>query len=574
MKKFLPFLFVSIGSLFAPHAFSQVTACPQVTAGPDTSLCGTGGCVTLNASIAGTVTTNTYSVGQIPYNPYSYQGANQILINIDDVWSSVIPLPFCFDFFGQTYNSILIGSNAIITFDLTQANGNCQWPIANAIPSSSDPMNSIMAPWHDIDPSVGSSATDISWQIYGTAPCREMVISWDTVPMFSCNNLIASSQLVLHETTNIIDVFMKDKPVCASWNSGAAILGIQNSTGTTAYTASSYNYPTQWTATNEGWRFTPSGTPQYTFGWYDLSGTLLSNQTSYLVCPPTTTSYVAVVNDTTCSGILNYSDTVTVTVTGTTLTATSNSTPDICLGNVGTATATANGNGPFTYNWLPGGQTTSTVTGLGVGTYTVIIHDSNGCATADTITISNTNPPINPVITTNAVNGIINQTSPNSPVQICFDNTSPGSIASWNWIYNGSQTSILQAPCFTETDSGMFCATLAVVDTNGCVDTATACVRVQSEAVFSFPNVFTPNGDANNDIFLATTVGVKELKCTVYNRWGAQVGYWDGVTNGWNGKTTQGKDASDGVYYWVAEVTDFQGKIFNVSGFVQLIRTK
>jgi gliding motility-associated-like protein len=573
MKKQLHFFLFLLGMFFSALSFAQVTTCPEVIAGPDTALCGNAGCVNLYANITGTRNTNTYAVGSIPYNPYSYTGSNQILINIDDVWSSAIQLPFCFNFFGQTYNSIVIGSNAIISFDVSQANQYCQWPIANAIPSgNADPMNSIMAPWHDIDPSVGNSSTDISWQIYGTAPCREMVISWDSVPMFQCNNLIASSQLVLHETTNTIDVFMENKPICSSWNSGAAILGIQDATGTTAYVATTYNFPTQWSAVNEGWRFTPSGSPQYAFSWFDILGNPLSQSTNFQVCPTTTTSYVAVVSDTTCNGVLVYSDTVTVTVQGTSLTTATSNTPDICNGNVGTATATPSGQGPFTYLWSPGGQTTQTVTGLPAGSYTVIIHDANGCAISDTVIVPNTNPSINPIITTNATGGIINQTAPNTPVQICFSNTSPGSINSWSWVYNGTQNSNLQAPCFTETDSGYFCATLTVTDTNGCVDTAIACVRVQSEAVFSFPNVFTPNADGSNDLFLATTVGVKDLKCTVYDRWGNEIYTWDGAANGWNGKTMKGKLCTDGVYYWEATVTDYQEKAQNVSGFVELIR--
>ncbi len=573
MKRILSFLLILPAIAIAFPLTAQTTACPDVTASPDTTMCGTG-CATITAVPQGTVGTTSYGVSSIPFSPFPTNGSNQILINIDDVWSGVIPMPFCFEFFGQTYNSILIGSNAIVTFDLTQANGYCQWPINNAIPSALNPMNSIMAPFHDIDPSVPNSGTDINWEVYGTAPCRQFVISWDSVPMFSCNNIIASSQLVLHETTNIIDVYLDEKPVCSSWNAGAAILGIQDATGTTAYFPPGYNYPAQWTASNEGWRFTPTGASNYTFGWYDMSGNLLSNSTSYQVCPPTTTSYVAVISNTSCAGNIIATDTVTVTVGTSTLSTVSTTTPDICAAGIGTATTTPNGQPPYTYVWQPGGQTTQTATGLSAGVYTVTIIDGTGCGTTDTVIVPGTSTPVNPVITSNALNGIINQPTPGAQVQICFSNTSPGSVNSWAWVYDGTQTSSQQSPCFTESDSGLVCVTLAVTDTNNCADTATLCVRVQSEAVFSFPNVFTPNGDGSNDIFIPTTIGVKDVKCTVYDRWGMEVYSWIGVTNGWNGKTTQGKEAVDGVYYWVATVIDYQDDEFQVSGFVHLIRGK
>lgn len=571
MKKliaiFVGFFFVS------PSLFAQGTACPDVVAGPDTSLCGTGGCVTLNASIQGTVSTSSYTVGSIPYNPFPWEGSNSVLINIDDVWDNVIPLPFCFDFFGQTYNSIVIGSNAIVTFDVTQANMYCQWPINNPIPSNLNPMNSIMAPWHDIDPSVNNSAADVTWQVYGTAPCRQMVISWDSVAMFSCTSILASSQLVIHETTNIIDVYMKDKPLCASWNAGAAILGIQDATGTNAYVVPGYNYPTNWTATNEGWRFTPSGTPQYVFGWTDINGTPLSNSQSYQVCPTQTTQYIATLVNQTCSGPLTVMDTVTISVAPTTVTTTSTSTPDICNGSVGSVTTTPTGQSPFTFSWSPGGQTTQTVSGLPAGTYTVTVMDAAGCATTSTVTITNTNPPVNPSLTSNAINGIINQAGPNTPVQICFGTSGPGSIATWNWVFDGTQTSTLQAPCFTENDSGLYCVVLTVTDTNNCIDSSELCVRVQSEMLFWFPNVFTPNGDGSNDFFLPTTIAVKDVKCSVFDRWGVEMYSWNDANGKWDGKM-KGKDATDGVYYWEATLTDFNGKAQNASGFVHLIREK
>ncbi len=573
MKKII-FLFALL--CFSTTAFSQASACPDVFATPDTSLCGTGGCVDLNAYVQGTNATTAYTVAATPYSPYAFSGGNQILINIDDVWSSVIPLPFCFDFFGQTYNSCLIGSNAIVTFDLAQANAYCQWPINAAIPSATNPMNSIMAPFHDIDPSIGVTG-NIDWQVYGTAPCRQFVVNWSFVPMFSCNSMIATSQLVIHETTNIIDVYIQDKPICAAWNAGAAILGIQNATGTVAYTASNYNYPTNWAATNEGWRFMPSGAPNWTFAWFDMSATQISTSTTFQVCPTVTTSYVAVVTNTSCAGTIVVQDTVTVGVSAGSITTSSTSTPDVCSNNNGTATTTPVGQSPFTYLWQPGGQTTQTATGLGAGTYIVTVWDQAGCATLDTVVVINTNPPINPVIVTNAPGGQLSQPTPGGPVDLCFSTSSPGSIGTWFWVFNGTQNSNVAAPCFTVTDTGTFCALLAVSDTNGCLDTATVCVLVTSEAIFSFPNVFTPNADANNDVFLATTVGVKELKVVLWDRWGVQIYEWYAAdanvnTTGWNGKTSKGKEATDGVYYWVATVTDFQGKAVEVTGFVHLIR--
>lgn len=60
-------------------------------------------------------------------------------------------------------------------------------------------------------------------------------------------------------------------------------------------------------------------------------------------------------------------------------TLTTSSTASTCAGNDGTATASVSGGTPpFSYFWMPGGQTDSTATGLAPGTYTVIAYESSG----------------------------------------------------------------------------------------------------------------------------------------------------------------------------------------------------
>jgi gliding motility-associated-like protein len=76
-------------------------------------------------------------------------------------------------------------------------------------------------------------------------------------------------------------------------------------------------------------------------------------------------------------------------------------------------------------------------------------------------------------------------------------------------------------PCVTETDVS------EVVPTRDC-----------QEAGLYIPNVFTPNGDGINDVFLvqfSSSVTVVSIDCAIYDRWGNQVYYsnthpiqWDG----------------------------------------------
>ncbi len=238
--------------------------------------------------------TDVYTVNPIPYNPLPWVGTNSVLNNTDDQWSQVVPLPFSFCFFGNTYNSYVIGSNGRISFDTTLAGTFDAWqtstPLITAPNATQNTMNNtIMAPYHDTDPGVSGVNTQITWDTFGVAPCRVMVINWTTLPMFSCNNLIDSQQIVLYELSNVIDINIANKPLCAGWNGGLALQGIQNSTGTVAYTVPGRNN-TVWTANDDSYRFEPAGAPyvfatQYT--WRDVTtGNILGNGPSLKLTPP------------------------------------------------------------------------------------------------------------------------------------------------------------------------------------------------------------------------------------------------------------------------------------------------
>jgi gliding motility-associated-like protein len=487
MKNLLyAFTFVFCFFAYTKTVYGQASACPQVTVAPAGPICS-GNCVNLTATVQGSVATTSYSVASIPYSPYPYNSGMPVLINIDDTWSGVINMPFCFEFFGNTYNKIVIGSNAIVTFDTTLANGYCQWPINNPIPSNQNPMNSIMAPYHDIDPSVPTptSATDINWQVTGTAPCREFIVSWNDVAMFSCNNLIATSQMVLHETTNIIDIYIQDKPLCTQWNNGAAIEGIQDATGTNAYFVPGRNYPTQWTATNDGQRFMPTGAPQYTLNWTGPSGNL-GSANPITVCPPVTSTYTCTVTNASCAGPIVVSASVTVTVTaGLTVTGSQTNSAS-CTACNGTATVTVtvtSGSGPFTYSWLPSGGNAATATNLCPGTYTATVTDQTGCTGTQTFLITGPSSPASSQSSTNvSCNGGCNGTATIVP--------NPAGTYSYTWSPNVANTA---------TASGLCAGTYSVTatDQSGCTTTQTISITEPAAITVSTSTIPADCGNTN-----------------------------------------------------------------------------
>ena len=88
----------------------------------------------------------------------------------------------------------------------------------------------------------------------------------------------------------------------------------------------------------------------------------------------------------------------------TALVLTSSVTNVTCFGACdGTASAIAGGGTPgYSYLWLPGAATTSSISGLCPGSYTVTVTDLNGCTISDTVTITQpTQVLANPSVITN-----------------------------------------------------------------------------------------------------------------------------------------------------------------------------
>jgi len=242
-------------------------------------------------------------------------------ITADDNWSGVIPIGFTFNFYGIPNTQCIVGSNGCLGFDLANAFAYNTWPINNTLLGSTgaapDVVNCICVPWCDVYIPAGGT---IDYSMQGVAPFRNFAVTWCGTAMFDpgiCPGQYLTTQVIIYETTGIAEVHIGHHTACTAWNGGYGIVGVKDPTGTIATTAPGRDYPTDWAATNEAWRFTPSGTtytvssipyapiPYAASGiyWYDsTTGAYLGSGANIVVNPAVPTTYVACAlgcNDTT-----------------------------------------------------------------------------------------------------------------------------------------------------------------------------------------------------------------------------------------------------------------------------------
>lgn len=403
--------------------------------------CGTS-CFSLAAVIPNIhASTNSYEVNPLSgpgncFNPYVNPGVpgTATSLTTDDVYTPVVNLPFGFPFFGSVYNSLVVSTNGLVSFDATRATLFSHYSILNNggflsatagvgqnLPSALYDRALIMGPYHDLDPAYTTSpARKIKYNVVGTAPNRRWVLSFYKVPLFNtaggCDTLIDNThQIVLYEGTGIVEVFVFDKEICTSWNNGKAMIGMQNfarNQGIMAPGRRASDPAWGSVGMNESWRFVPATGASLLkrVELYDTLGNLIANgDTSSInltnlrasfdsICPPpalpgVTTPLIYIVKT-----VYQKFDDPNAEVTGTdtirvyrpvSLDATIAATNVKCNGGSdGTITITpTSGTAPFSYS-INGGiafQSGNSFT-VPAGTYNVSVKDTNNCR-KDTVII-------------------------------------------------------------------------------------------------------------------------------------------------------------------------------------------
>ncbi|MFN7099650.1 MAG: T9SS type B sorting domain-containing protein, partial [Flavobacterium sp.] len=178
-------------------------------------------------------------------------------------------------------------------------------------------------------------------------------------------------------------------------------------------------------------------------------------------------------------------------------------------------------------------QASNVFSNLSPGTHTVDVRHTNGCIKQVTFVIDQVDP-----ITISLADGGLNE----------IVATATGGFGNYQFSLNGEPQGNKNS--FIIYRSGDY--TVTVTDANGCTATAT---RFFEYIDIKIPNVFTPNGDGNNDTWAPTnTINYKDLNFEVFDRYGRKLGsFREGES--WDGKYN-GTELPSGDYWYILRLRD------------------
>lgn len=178
-------------------------------------------------------------------------------------------------------------------------------------------------------------------------------------------------------------------------------------------------------------------------------------------------------------------------------------------------------------------QASNVFSNLSPGAHTVDVRHTNGCIKQVRFVIDQVDP-----ITISLADGGLNE----------IVATATGGFGNYQFSLNGEPQGNKNS--FIIYRSGDY--TVTVTDANGCTATAT---RFFEYIDIKIPNVFTPNGDGNNDTWAPTnTINYKDLNFEVFDRYGRKLGsFREGES--WDGKYN-GTELPSGDYWYILRLRD------------------
>lgn len=243
----------------------------------------------------------------------------------------------------------------------------------------------------------------------------------------------------------------------------------------------------------------------------------------------------------------------------------------LCFGlSGGFATATVLSEGDYNIQWQgPGiadGATLFTTAGTQL---TINVEDEIFGCSFDSMIVVPSYTAVNALFGTNPNVDCISWDD--QPIEL-LDFSENGLYGTWDF-GNGQTQSYLPGDQVTASyeQAGEYTITLTIYNEGDCESTFGLSTCLLPASPIFIPDIFSPNGDGNNDVLLVRGFGITSMTFLVYNRWGERVFESNQPEHGWDGRF-RGAEAPSGGYTWVLRAELSSGEIQELSGKVILVR--
>ncbi len=196
-------------------------------------------------------------------------------------------------------------------------------------------------------------------------------------------------------------------------------------------------------------------------------------------------------------------------------------------------------------------------------TYTVSVTDIDGCQDQASVTITVNEIP-KPLFSY--------MVEPGCEELIVHFKDSSSHTDTYSWNFGNGASSDETNPTMTFVYNQQYDVELVASNNFGCTAAYVTTLTAEDFEVYYsiyIPNVFTPNGDGENDAFFIDVPG-KLYDCLdfrIYNRWGQLIYKSVGDALNWDGRSFYGDTMPEGTYFFTVEIKDKQ-----YSGTINLFR--
>lgn len=300
----------------------------------------------------------------------------------------------------------------------------------------------------------------------------------------------------------------------------------------------------------------------YSYQWNNGLFPINSN----VVIPVNTTLYTIKTSD----GCSDPKIDTVVIVLNPSFSTTFNTSTITCYGDPGFASAIVTPPANYSYTWNTSPvQTTSTVNNVIAGkSYTIKIKNTTTGCSLDTFIKIPSYPTIKALFSPNPNLSCV----PFEDKLITFLDLCNGADSGY-WNFDGNIIPYVKgnSPQFEFQNAGGHNVNLTVYNKGNCMDAYSMQICILESTELFVPDIFSPNGDGQNDVFYVRGKGIQSLRFVLYDRWGEKVFESTDPDIGWDG-TFKGAPAATAVYVYYLEALMLNDKKIIKKGDVTLIR--